>query len=386
MQPYYFWGMRMVPIKFLFFLLIIPYFKVEKRNGMLFLLLLGAYSIVALVKGANIFGSLEFLLLAFIPFLKTSFVKQTYGFFTLFYASLMSVSLIVWGLVMAGFSLPNHIIDPLNELKHYVYIAYPFLVVPTMDTLEDAVLLNFMKFHSVFDESGVVGTISLIILYINSFNLKKWYNIIILISGIVSFSLFFYACALGYSFFYLFKNVKIQFHHILAMVAGISVFIILVNSSPMLYDLIGKRFEYDKTEKKFVGDNRADDDLKRYVDNIRGTSVYFWGDTPANIVKFSESAGYRNIILRYGAVFFALFILFWILYAKSELQNDKKSFIVFIVLFIAIQYQRPGVNAVEYLFLYTAFLKCNKLPLNSKLIENGENSKINEISFIRSSC
>lgn len=375
LQPFYFWGMNMIPVKFLFFLVIIPFFKIGNKNIAMLFFLLCVYLIIPISRGLNITGMVEFVFLSIIPFLKYKFVKRTYQYFTIVYASLMVVSIIVWILVLSGVNLPNYTIDPLNDLKHYVYIAYPFLVIPTMDTSADAVLLGFLRFHSVFDEPGIVGTISLILLYINSFNFRKWYNIALFASGILSFSIFFYIGAIVYGLLILYKQKKNRIRNLIMIAIGVVTFSIIINSNQFLYDIIGHRFEYDEKSGKLVGDNRADDDLKKYFSSIRGTSIYFWGDSTENIERFSASAGYRNMVLRYGAVFFILFIIFWLLYAKTEFKNDRKSFVIFLILFIALQYQRPSVRDVSFLFLYTAFVKCYNISFNSKLLSDEKYSK-----------
>lgn len=378
MQPYFVWGAKLTAIKFLFFLLIIPYLKFRKKIEIqLLILIFFAYFIIPIHREQNLIGIAEFVLLSLIPFIKDRFVYQTFCCFSIIYATINAISLIVWGLVWSGMNLPGEIIEPLNELKPWKYIAYPFLVIPTKVELTENNMLQFFRFHGVFDEPGVIGTISLILLYVHSFNLKKWYNIVTFVSGIVSFSLFFYLTVVLYYIIVLFQRGKLRFYHLLVTTMGVVGLYVLVTTVPIFYDMIGRRIEYDKSTGMFAGDNRAEKDLIMYVQSIRGTSRYFWGDTNANIIRFSGSAGYRNIILRYGAVFYMLFIVFWLLYAISICKN-RNDFIVFLVLFIAVQYQRPSPLGIEYLFLFTAFVKCYN---NQYEIGNGYNWKNKRIGI-----
>lgn len=82
--------------------------------------------------------------------------------------------------------MPYRVINALNTLKSYDYMAYAFFVMPskTFDILP--------RFFGMYDEPGVVGTIAGAILMTRQFNFKKWINIPIFIAGILSFSLFFY--------------------------------------------------------------------------------------------------------------------------------------------------------------------------------------------------
>lgn len=77
------------------------------------------------------------------------------------------------------------IISPLNTIKSYEYIQYPFLVV---SQVSDFV---YFRFCAYYDEPGVVGSIASLLLIGNRFNLRLWENWPILIAGLFSFSLFF---------------------------------------------------------------------------------------------------------------------------------------------------------------------------------------------------
>jgi predicted RNA-binding protein with RPS1 domain len=81
-----------------------------------------------------------------------------------------------------GYSL----IDPLNPLKDFLYKQYPFLVMPN-----EVINVEFPRFYGVFDEPGVIGTFAGIMLFAERYNLKKISNIILFVSGVFSFSLFF---------------------------------------------------------------------------------------------------------------------------------------------------------------------------------------------------
>lgn len=353
MQPYYIWGIDVVPFKFLLYLIF--FFNLKIKNFIercLFLLLFITYSIIPIVHDNNLFGFLEFVLLAMIPFLKVSYAKRVYKNFSMIYTSLMAVSLVVWVAVVIGLPVPGHTIEPLNQLKTATYTAYPFLItIFDFNNIRDV-----FRFCSVFDEPGVVGTVSLILLYINGFKMKEKGNIILLISGIASFSLFFYIGSLIYLLLVLYRNKGRVKTKAFVIVASIGFFIAVMNI-PVLYDMVGYRLEIDTKKGTIVGDNRAHDDLLDYFPKIRGTSKYYWGDSVDRVQEFAGSAGYRNVILRYGAVFLFLFIIFWLLYSFHLCKRDKYTLLVFWTLMIATLYQRPGVTSINYIFLFAVFFK-----------------------------
>lgn len=323
----------------------------NQKEKFLMFFLMCSYAIIPIVHGRNIFGYMEYLFLALIPFLRVSYIKAVYKYFSFIFVTLLSVSLVVWVLVMLRLPIPSHTIDPLNELKTItIYQVYPFLVV----MFNPQSITDILRFCCVFDEPGVVGTITLIMLYINGFNLKKNENIVLLLAGVASFSLFFFVGAAVYYLYLLFKTKGRIKTKIAIIVAGVGIYIAVMNV-PILYDFIGSRLEFDQEKGTIAGDSRAHEDLLEYFPKIRGTSKYFWGDTVDRIEEFSGSAGYRNVILRFGAVFLFLFIVFWVMYSLYSSKKDKNSLLLFWALFIATLYQRPGVVAIDYLFLFTAY-------------------------------
>lgn len=85
-----------------------------------------------------------------------------------------------------GISMPAKSIQPLNKAKQASYLAYTFYV--TTNQWGADILPRFFGYY---DEPGVVGTLSGLILMTRKFNLKKLINIPIFIGGLLSFSLFF---------------------------------------------------------------------------------------------------------------------------------------------------------------------------------------------------
>ena len=236
-------------------------------------------------------------------------------------------------------------------------------------------VFEIVRFCSVFDEPGVIGTASLIMLYINGFNLKKPGNVVLFLSGLASLSLFFYIGALFYLFFVLYQKKGKIATKIFVVVACIGLYYAVMNI-PELYDLFGYRLEINEEKGTLAGDTRASADLVDYMSSIRGTSKYFWGDAVDKIEELSGSAGYRNVILRFGAVFLFLFSLFWVLYSREVCKKDKFTFWTFIFLFVATMYQRPGVVAIDYIFLFSIFFKM-RVPqyfIKSEMHESNHNT------------
>lgn len=278
---------------------------------------------------------------------KKEFLFSVYHKFWTLYVVTLSLSFLCVLLIVIGVSLPSQIIQPLNELKNYNYIAYPFLVIPFG---EDSI-----RFNSVFDEPGVVGTFSFLFLVIEQVNLKRIGNIIILVAGIMSFSLFFY---LGLGLYLIFRMITIkgQIKQKVAIVVLSLLAFGVVVTNETTQEMIVSRVEWDEDSGSISGDDRAHGDLKEYVAGMRGTDAYLWGVKNKNLIdSYGGSASIQNAILKYGFVVVALFFFFYALYSLKYLKLRLHWFFFMGVLFILI-YNRPTMFDISRLFLYSMTL------------------------------
>lgn len=362
-QPYFVWPLesfRYLKLGLKLFtlgLLWLNFEKLNQRNINLILFFLFTIVLMSVLNGLNIFGLFTNILLLTIPFVKLDFIKRTYYSFHKIYSFFILLSIIVLLLLIFGANIPYRVIPPLNSLKTYNYYAFPFLVMPEFSFVT---LAEIGRFFGLFDEPGVIGTIGLIILYIENFNLKKWQNIIIFLSGVLSFSLFFYIASFLYFIFYIFNN-DIKFVYRILIIAAVTIFVVLSFENDFFTSYIWERVEWDAERLTIKGDNRAHDDLRIYFDKIRGTEKYFWGIglTDAELLSsFDDSAGYRNAILRYGFIGFLLYVLFFIIFAYKQI-GRKKELMLFILLFGMTIFQRPSLLSIHYLFLFVSFIFLN---------------------------
>lgn len=359
MRPYFTWGLNGSYVQIIFVYPLAGLFllkcKITKQNILYAFLFFIILLLASICQDRNIMGIASMLVLVTVPFTSKQFMVGVYDKYKIIYAVVVGLSMIVWLLVVLGFDIPGRVIAPLNDIKSYNYTAYPFLVIPNYNGVGIESFFQSLRFCGPFDEPGVIGTIAGLMLYIDNFNLKDKKNIIILMSGLLSLSLFFYVLSGTFMIYYMFtKNVK-TIHKILA-VSAIVLFLIFSRQNAMTNLLIWDRLEYDKNQGVISGDNRASNDLKAYFDSIRDTSQFWWGVDNRNMIAyFSDSAGYRNAIMSNGAVVCVLYVLFFLLLAI----NDTKSFrysLIFATLLLMTLYQRPGFFSVNYLFLFTMYI------------------------------
>jgi hypothetical protein len=351
LQPYFVWNYIGVPFLLGVTVPLIMILLLHARDSkdvlttvVFFMLALMA----TLTEGNNIFGSIFFVMVA-VLFLCTTYLKDVYKYFRILYACLIGFSSVVWVLVLSGVSIPMNEIMPLNSLKDIMYLQYPGLVMLGYDPEES--VFRFFRFCGYFDEPGVVGTNALLLLVADRYNLRKPTNIIIFISGLISMSLFFYVSTILYLLYY-FTLTKGKLGLKIGAMALFSVLAIVSYNNEITHAAIWERMEYDESKGSFAGNNRAEEDLIKYVHKIRWTEDYWLGvHDKAIIGRYSGSASVQNAILKYGFVGVFLYALFFIFYAFRHIPNRKDALVCIAFLFITL-WQRPGLYSIPYVFFY----------------------------------
>lgn len=335
LQPYFIWKYASLmnwlvnlPLYIIFLL------NADKKNtgstiGFLFIAL-----VAALVSNNSILGTFFFILGSTIFLADKSFLTEIYEKFRTIYVVTISISMVVMLLVLLGISIPSEIITPVNQLKSHNYIAYPFFVIPTNSILTAA------RFCGLFDEPGVIGTTAAIFMYIEKFNLKRKGNIIILISGILSVSLFFYAYITIF-FVYKFFSTKMRFFYRLLSIVVFAFSVVFIINNEITNELIVARLEWDADEKTISGDNRSSEDLDYYVNSIRWSEAYFFGVNDPNVLnRYSTSASLQNVIIRYGFIVLLMYFIFYVFYAKKHIGLNMQ-YLFFLCSMFLFMYNRP---------------------------------------------
>lgn len=372
MLPYYVWEL---PIQLLLLIQIVPVVFFLKKNDFknsisfhFFILFLLLMIYTSLVQGLTLAYMAFVISIAIFPFGERKFSSGVYKYLKLIYAYVSLGSLVVWALVLLGFSFPSQVIEPLNSLKPYTYTAYPLLVIPNI------LDVDFFMFNGPFDEHGVVGTFSWFFMYIERYNLKSFQNIIIFIAGLCSFSLAFILGSIAYFIFILFFSKSKKWLFLAILIAPL--FYVVTKDIPVMQDNIYSRFEFDKDTGKISGDSRSTQEFDAYFEKIKGTSIYYFGADKTVIDRFSGSAGYRNAILKYGAIFYYLYLFLFISMAWFRTKSVKKTaFFAFMI--IAMFYQRPGLNDLNYVFMLSMFMRS---------LEDSTVNKTRETNKVKEQC
>lgn len=253
-----------------------------------------------IINGYTIIGFITKLCVFPILFARRKLFKETLQAFTNVYALLMLFSLCSYFLViLLGVNLPYRVIPPFNEIKTYSYLLYPFMVTSDSVNLLGA---NF-RFMGMFDEPGVVGTISAVLLIISRFDFKQKRNIVILISGIFSFSLFFYLIC----FISIIVQSPLKVKIVVVLFIGAILF--LLRDNEVVNTLIFSRFTMENDFISFV-DNRNTTLFNDAYEQFKQSSAYWTGMGVGTAMRVGEGgSSYKMLVMDYGMVFFGVYII-----------------------------------------------------------------------------
>lgn len=314
-----------------------------KWTKTIFILLASSYIwATVFVDKSSIITVLNFLGFAFIPLIKKELVLSTYESFRKIFIIVISVSFVSY--IFASMGLFH-----LGDFTHqngpdiYTYEHFPFLV----RGLGKMGVMN-MRFQALFDEAGIVGTISGLILISQRMDFSKRGNIVLLICSLFTLSFYFYI-SLFFGFLFFSNGLK---KHRWKVIVLFVLFIIVTYRLPFFYDNLWYRFEYDAETGSLVGDNRNGWGLKDFYESILWTPVFFTGLGSSFAEQFSGAASLNLVIVKHGLIFVLLNVGAYLLLSYREIKH-KPTWLMFVFFFILTLYQRPGFYATYSIFLYT---------------------------------
>lgn len=337
LQPYFIWGTKYEIIAQFIYIAIVA-IKIEKNNKAIFAGILMCLLYVYLIYKNNfsIFG-----VISIITFFPLFFVNRNYSltilrYFSVLFSLVCAISLCMYILVVFfNSSLPYTIIDSLNKGKHDTFYKAYFMLV-----FSNSYGIDSTRFFGPFDEPGVIGNVSAILLIISKLNLKKWNNIILFIAGFFSFSMFFYILISIYLILFAGKKIKILSSSLIIC----SIYLPVVTDNELL-----NLYVMDRVTSGDV-DNRTSDNYDKWFVNFSKTDCFYYGKGGGISAKYNPGgASYKDIIVDYGIVFFIFYIA--CLLGMSYPYLKRKNILLYFVIILAILYQRPFITLFGYLYL-----------------------------------
>lgn len=285
-----------------------------------------------LSKYSNIFGSLEliiqWLILCYIVSLKYEYKIQLIEFITKWFAILMSISLGAYILFLSGVSFPGTIVEYQQYFmdNHYFFLQK-----------------ELFRFQSVFLEPGHMTMGLAPLLFINKYNLKNRYVLILFIAQMLSLSLAGYMMMMiGYSVLFLFDKQSKKSKLISVLLSTIlicSVAIFMQNSfeNNVFDDLIFRRMQFDNGH--FVGDNRSSVYLDRQFEDVVSSSDILTGRYFNSEMSEKGVAGYKKFIVQFGLIGCVLLILSFFSTHKLLIYKFRRNAFLLVIMILLLLLQ-----------------------------------------------
>ena len=323
---------------------------------------------ICIVNGRNVnaYIALVFYMIIFLSLFMVGIdeLKILIKFLCMVMGTLLSVSIFFFVLYVLGVPLPSSPIA--HETLMYSFTNYYFFLID-----DRSFLILLPRFQSVFMEPGHLGTASALLLLTQLGKWKKWYNVVLLIATLISFSL----AAFVLMAIVLFINAWLKRKRILPkilLVVGILTSTAIVakfynDGDNMLNTLIIERLEID--DGKLAGDNRVTDTFEAvFNDYIKSDDILFGRDF--ELAEFGwGNAGYRVYIYDNGIIVLMLTIFFYIAAVYSS--NDRRAVISMFIIGVASFWVRATPLSFYYFIpLYAfAYIGHQNLVLNNIEIE-----------------
>jgi len=288
-------------------------------------------------------------------------------------------SLILYILIAAGTPIEWDKLIPINNTKaaqsYLYYREYPGMIV--ISTL----IFPFgsgeiFRLSGVFDEPGVIGTLSAVLLVVFNSNLTKFKRTILIVSGMLSFSLFFFIVII---LFLVYKKPKLFMVVFLSIVVLFGLFNKQVKQNELVYRYIIERL----SDPSHI-DNRTSQCFEENFSQmlLSNSAILGKGQNAAQKLNCDVSS-WKTIVYNHGILGFGLIVIFYTSIFLHLLNKSSKKrildFFFILLIFILAMYQRPGFNTIWYFTLfYGAFLL--KINANNNLLSNktkGKNENLN---------
>lgn len=249
-------------------------------------------------------------------------------------------------------------------ILYFLPIGFPYTIVQKAD---GSYWVNFrlcyfmtsynstLRFTGLFDEPGWFGTWAAFFLCADNINFKKKENILLLVAGMLTFSLAFVMLIIIY---YALKNFT-DFKRWLWLVALILLYVYVlpnISTGNIAIDNLLKRMVI--TSDGLSGDNRSGSLFKKiYEQTIHSNKIYLgYGAGYAEIYGVGEGEGLASIksyIVNFGIVgTLIIFVPIFIASLRQSLKLKNKLMMFYIIITFASLYQRPYLFWNPYFIIF----------------------------------
>lgn len=349
----------------LFYVLYPHYYRFEKKSKTFFFLLLIA------VLGTNVHSNLNGIisnLVSILPFfllfnLRQDLKSETLDFLLKALSYCMAVSLTAYALVIIGVPLPHtylYVTDFYQFENYYFFLRFISFV---------DVLLPIPRFSFIFYEPGYTGCIISLLLYIYSYDFKKYKELyILLIALFFTLSLAGWLITIAGFFAYKFKNSKKGLGWIVVLaisfvVAGLFFKNYKGGDNIVNIAIIERLKIGERDDGLMSGYNRSSESLRDYfwTDFIHSGETLFGRQDAERFFDEDEknTTDWMAYVIRYGWVGLILFLLF-IFYPPFAFRQHRYDLFVLSGLYLLVFLQTIFL-IYGYMYLTVFSLGCNEM-------------------------
>jgi len=271
---------------------------------------------------------------------------------------LLVISIFTYILALLSIISPLNIIRPSYNPNYHSFLNYIFYV-------KVNVMVPFYRFNGPFVEPGHLGMICALLLYANNMDFKNKYNIVILVSLILSLSLAGYVLLIiGFTFTY-FKKIKEIIISLVLFFALLFVIASYVNNGDNIINKnIFQRLQFDQ-EKGIVGNNRFLGDTDYVFHKLLNNREIWLGNHYSSNFKSFEirGSGYKIYLLQYGIIGTFLIMLVYFLWAIKS--KNKIYAILFFLLILITFVQRAYPYWFAWFLPFIAGISRNDISIKS---------------------
>lgn len=217
---------------------------------------------------------------------------------------------------------------------------------------------SLYRYNFIYEEPGQAGTILALYLLLKN-NISRWECILVVISGILTVSLFFIGIM---PFIFLYrtfqKNKPLCFGVILSLIIGYVLFIPLVKyvNNPYVNYQVENRLVISNNMVSGFVDNRTDQEFDSFYSNLSIDKAIFGYRQPLSYFYGGWTGlSYRNYVVEFGYINIILLFIILLIFIKNK-GFSIASTLWMIVFFILVFYQRPLIFRIEYLGFIILFL------------------------------
>lgn len=307
-----------------------------------FFLCMNVFNTAVGVPRVSIF--LNFALLTVFSLLNREIYYRVYIWFRYFLYFTSILSLFAYVDFIFNFGLPKVMVPYYFNETTAMYVNYYFSYIYSYSYSDG------FRLCGLFNEPGYFGTFLGLAIVLDKLRFN-WKNIVMIIAGCLTFSMAYFVILITGIILFSTKSI------IKLIVISSSLFILYVNISNIRFgneqlQYLVERFQFDKQNGNFKGDNRTEYSFKITELKFKQSGQYLFGlgTGYCNAAGVSETLSYKRYIIEWGYVGFFITYGLLIIIAIKEARINRSA-LIFIFCFTLSIYQRPNIFSVGYFLL-----------------------------------